>query len=55
MYLKREEVQLMRRIPMWELSLFGCRTVAIGCDKYVIRSVSIFVQHDGSRGGPTAS
>jgi len=35
--------------------LFGCQTVPIGCDMYVIRSVSLFIEHGGSRGGPTAS
>ena len=33
----------MCRIPTWEWTVFGCQTVPIGCDKYVIRSVSIFV------------
>ena len=43
MYLRRPEVQLMCRIPTWEWTVFGCQTVPIGCDKYVIRSVSLFV------------
>ena len=43
MYLKREEVQLMYRIPRREWSLFSCQTVPIGGDKDVIRSVSVFV------------
>ena len=43
MYLKRKEVQLMSRIPTWEWTVFGCQTVPIGGDKYVIRSVSLFV------------
>jgi len=38
-----KEVQLMCRIPTWEWTVFGCQTVPIGCDKYVIRSVSLFV------------
>jgi hypothetical protein len=33
----------MCRIPTWEWTVFGCQTVPIGCDKYVIRSVSLFV------------
>ena len=33
----------MRRIPTWEWIVFGYQTVPIGCDKYVIRSVSVFV------------
>jgi len=37
MYLRRAEVQLMCRIPTWEWTVFGCQTVPIGCDKYVIR------------------
>jgi len=53
MYLRRAEVQSMYCIPMWEWTVFGCQTVPIGCDKYVIRSVSLFVQHGGSRGGRT--
>jgi len=40
---KRKEDQLMCRISMWEWTVFGCQTVPIGCDKYVIRSVSLFV------------
>jgi len=43
MYLRRAEVQLMCHIPTWEWTVFGCQTVPIGCDKYVIRSVSVFV------------
>jgi len=43
MYLRRAEVQLMCRIHMWEWTVFGCQTVPTGCDKYVIRSVSLFV------------
>ena len=42
MYLRRAD-QLMCRIPTWEWTVFGCQTVPIGCDKYVIRSVSLFV------------
>jgi len=34
-------------------SLFGCQTVPIGRDKYVIRSVSLFRQISGNRGGRT--
>jgi len=33
----------MCRIPMWEWTVFACQTVPIGCDKYVIRSVSLFI------------
>ena len=44
MYLTHAEVQLMCRIPTLEWKVFGCQTVPIGCDKYVIRSVSLFVQ-----------
>jgi len=33
----------MCRIPTWEWTVFGCQTVPIGCDKYVIRSMSVFV------------
>jgi len=43
MYLRRAEVQLMCHIPTWEWTVFGCQTVPIGYDKYVIRSVSLFV------------
>jgi len=43
MYLRRAEVQSMCRIPTWEWKVFVCQTVPIGCDKYVIRSVSLFV------------
>jgi len=43
MYLRRAEVQLLCRIPTWEWTVLGCQTVPIGCDKYVIRSVSLFV------------
>jgi hypothetical protein len=35
--------------------VFGCQTVLIGCDKYVIHSVSLFIQHCGSRGGYTVN
>jgi len=30
-------------IPTWEWTVFGCQTVPIGCDKYMIHSVSLFV------------
>jgi hypothetical protein len=43
MYLRHAEVELMCRIPTREWTVFGCQTVPIGCDKYVIRSVSLFV------------
>jgi hypothetical protein len=33
----------MCRIPTCEWTVFGSQTVPIGCDKYVILSVSIFV------------
>ena len=33
----------MCRIPTWEWKVYVCQTVPIGCDKYVIRSVSLFV------------
>ena len=53
MNLRRADVQLMCCIPSREWTVFGCQTVPIGCDKYVIRSVSLFVQIGGSRGGRT--
>jgi hypothetical protein len=53
MYLRRAEVQMMCRIPRREWTLFGCQTVTFECDKYVIRSVSLFVQIGGSHGGRT--
>jgi len=53
-YLRRTEIQLMCRIPTWEWSVFGCQTVPIGCDKYVIRSVSLFV-HMGAAAVDTLS
>jgi len=34
----------MSRIPTWEWTVFGCPTVPIGCDKYMIRRVSLFVE-----------
>jgi hypothetical protein len=34
---------LMCCIPTWEWTVFGCQTVPIGCDKYVIHSVSVFI------------
>jgi hypothetical protein len=40
---KGAKVQLMWHIPTWEWTVFGCQTVPIGCDKYVIRSVSLVV------------
>jgi hypothetical protein len=43
MYLRRVKVQLMCHIPTWEWTVFGCKTVPIGCDTYVICSVSLFV------------
>jgi len=33
----------MCRIPTWQSIVFGCQTVPIGCDKYMIRSMSLFV------------
>ena len=42
-YVTRVEVQLMCHIPTWEWTVFGCQAVPIGCDKDVIRSVSLFV------------
>jgi len=42
-YFTRAEIQLMCCIPTWEWTVFGCQTVPIGCDKYVIRSVSLFI------------
>jgi len=53
MYLRRADVQLMCCIPLREYHVFGCQTVPIGCDKYLIRSVSLYVQIGGSRGGRT--
>ena len=53
MYLRRVDVQLMGGIPSREWTVLGCQTVPIGCDKYVIRSMSLFVQIGGSRGGRT--
>lgn len=49
------KIQFMYRIPIWQWTVFGCQTVQIGCDKCVIRSVRIFVQHGGRCGGPAAS
>jgi len=56
MYLKRKEVQLICRMPTWEWTVTWlsdspnwvrqgriCLSVPIGCDKCVIRSVSLFV------------
>jgi len=43
MYSTHAGIQLMCRIPTWEGTVFGCQTVPIGCDKYVIRSVILFV------------
>ena len=40
-------------IPTWEWTVFGCQIVQIGGDKYVIRSVSFFVQIGGSHSGRT--
>jgi hypothetical protein len=33
----------MCHIPTWECTVCGCQTVPIECDKYVIRSMSLFV------------
>jgi len=43
MYLKRKEFELICHIPTWEWTVLGCQTVPIGCDKYVICLVSLFV------------
>jgi len=42
MYLRLAEIQLMCCIPTWEWTVFGCQTVPIGCNKYMISSVSLF-------------
>ena len=44
MYLKAQRGSIDDVVsPRGNGRLFGCQTVPIGCDKYVIRSVSLFV------------
>lgn len=45
------EIQLMCYIPIWEWMFDGWYTVPIGCAKYVIHWVSLFLQICGSQNG----